>query len=280
MKDYFRLILVLVLPLAMVVAYSLGGYTLVLSGWSVSKAKMPAAVLDSLRCVCVRLCVSDEKVLVDTLRTDSLAQDTCILYQGAVQQDSMALDTMPQRILFFGDSMVEGLALRFSDYAAENGHQLYSVCWYGSTIAAWATAPDSIENMLAWARPHLVVVSLGGNELRATDLDWRRENIRKIEGMLAPRPTMWIAPPSWVKHPTITGAILDVVGEKRYFDSTRLRYTRSSDNMHPTFGSSARWMDSIAVWMSSPQCIHPIRMDVPQRKYPRRWNKRFVFPKH
>lgn len=168
--------------------------------------------------------------------------------------------------------------MRFSDYAMENGHRLYSVCWYGSSIGAWASATDSIDSMLAWARPDYIVVSLGGNELRAKDLERRMEDIRKIQGQLGTVPTVWIAPPSWVSNPTITGAIERTVGTRRYFDSTRLTYTRGSDNMHPTFGSSARWMDSIAVWMSSPMTAHPIVMDRPTRHYPRRWQRRFIFP--
>ncbi|MBQ5393106.1 MAG: hypothetical protein IIU52_04670 [Bacteroidaceae bacterium] len=123
------------------------------------------------------------------------------------------------------------------------------------------------------------MVSLGGNELRVKDLEARSQNIRKIQDALKDRPTVWIAPPSWIKNPTITGVIRETVGEKRYFDSTRLKFNRGSDNMHPTFGSASRWMDSIAVWLSSPQTAHPIRMNPPQQKYPRKWHKKLLFPK-
>ena len=58
-----------------------------------------------------------------------------------------------------------------------------------------------------------------------------------------------------------------------------LTYTRGSDKMHPTFGSASRWMDSIAVWMSSPQTAHPIEMNFPQATQPRKWKKKFMFPK-
>ncbi len=274
MKEYLRLILTLLLPLVLLVAYSLSGYRLLFNGRSVSKLKSPAKWLNSPPWK-DNVFPAGSVQLEDTV----VVPDTVPSAIDIEEPDTVPLDTAGKRILFFGDSMVEGLSMRFSDYAMENGHQLYSVCWYGSSIGAWAMATDTIDDMLEWARPDYVVVSLGGNELRTKELESRRENILKIEAQLDSLPIVWIAPPSWVSKPTITGLIQSVVGEKRYFDSTRLTYTRGSDNMHPTFNSSARWMDSIAVWMSSGQTVHPIVMDPPTQKYPRRWKKRFIFPK-
>ena len=53
-----------------------------------------------------------------------------------VSADTMAVvshapDTCGKRILFFGDSMVEGLSMRFSDYARENGYTFRSLEDYG-----------------------------------------------------------------------------------------------------------------------------------------------------
>lgn len=279
MKEYLRLILILLIPLVVLLAYSLSGYRLIFNGWSISKVKIPVEILVAtvLKNSCTDADISTENIPMHP-DENVIEEDTVAIGHVIKVADIQPLDTASKRILFFGDSMVEGLSMRFSDYAVENGHQLYSVCWYGSSIHAWASATDSIEKMLAWAKPDYVVVSLGGNELRARDLDRRMEDICKIQGLLDTLPTVWIAPPSWVRNPTITGVIEKAVGEKRYFDSTRLTYTRGSDNMHPTFGSSARWMDSIAVWMSSPMTLHPILMDKPTRRYPRKWHKRFIFP--
>lgn len=278
MKEYLRLILVLLIPLLVVFAYSWSGYRLVFNGWSMGKVKSPLGLLTIVNCKSgCEVMASCTDVNDATIHIDQEGH-TANNSIACEEPDTVSLDTVAKRILFFGDSMVEGLSMRFSDYAMENGHQLYSVCWYGSSIGAWASAMDSIDSIIAWAQPDYVVVSLGGNELRARDLERRMDDIRKIQGRLDSLPTVWIAPPSWVRNPTITGAIEMAVGTKRYFDSTRLTYTRGSDNMHPTFGSSARWMDSIAVWMSSPMTAHPIVMDPPTRKYQRRWHKRFIFP--
>lgn len=281
MKEYLRLILVLSIPLVVVLAYSWSGYRLVFNEWNVGKVKRPFGLLTIVNWksggggIARNANVDDATIHFDMEVMEGHSAKNGIACE---EPDTVSLDTVAKRILFFGDSMVEGLSMRFSDYAMENGHQLYSVCWYGSSIGAWASAMDSIDSIIAWAQPDYVVVSLGGNELRARDLERRMDDIRKIQGRLDSLPTVWIAPPSWVRNPTITGAIEMAVGTKRYFDSTRLTYTRGSDNMHPTFGSSARWMDSIAVWMSSPMTAHPIVMDPPTRKYQRRWHKRFIFP--
>ena len=268
MKEYLRLLLILAIPLLLVSVYSISGHRLVFNGWTVSKIHFWQKHLP---------CLGSPESPSDSISADTIvvvAVDTI-----AVEPVPLPLDTAGKRILFFGDSMIEGLSMRFADYARENGHQLYTVCWYGSTTTGWANNLDTLQSFLSWSEADYVVVSLGGNELKVKDLDNRAENIRIIQRALGTRPTIWVAPPSWVKNPTITGVIRGVVGDKRYFDSTRLTYTRGSDKMHPTFGSASRWMDSIAVWMSSPQTAHPIEMNFPQATQPRKWKKKFMFPK-
>jgi hypothetical protein len=277
MKEYVRLILILLIPLLLVSIYSISGHYIAFNGWKIGKVRIWEQMRDKL---------SQDKNALSSLQNSSPASeneppalDSLISRQDSISQQSTELDTCGKQILFFGDSMIEGLAMRFADYADENGHKLYSVCWYGSSTLGWASNLDTLQSFLNWSQADYVVVSLGGNELRVKDLEARSQNIRKIQDALKDRPTVWIAPPSWIKNPTITGVIRETVGEKRYFDSTHLKFNRGSDNMHPTFGSASRWMDSIAVWLSSPQTAHPIRMNPPQQKYPRKWHKKLLFPK-
>lgn len=274
MKEYLRLILILLIPLVLVSVYSFCGFRLAFNDWGLRKIQYWDNLLSEMNLESVELeyakdsiCITSEEVVDPLLPEDSTKQDK-----------PFSPDTCKKRILFFGDSMVEGLSMRFSDYAQENGHLLYTVCWYGSSTTGWATDLDTLNSFLRWSKADYVVVSLGGNELRIKDLDFRAKNIRKIQEAIGDIPTVWIAPPSWVKKPTITEVIRSVVGDSRYFDSTRLTYQRGSDNMHPTFASSSMWMDSIAVWMSSPQTAHPIVMNTPSKKYPRKWKRRFIFP--
>lgn len=276
MKEYARLILVLLIPLLLISAYSISDRLLNLNGFTVAKARLWQRTLSDWSAFFQDSTKSDEVQIINNIQQqkDSISVflqiDTVVCHK--------APDTCGKHILFFGDSMVEGLSMRFSDYAQENGHELYSVCWYGSTTTGWASNLDTLRSFLKWSEADYIVVSLGGNELRVKDLDNRAENIKKIQEALGDRPTVWIAPPSWINNPTITEVICSVVGDSRYFDSTRLKFNRGSDNMHPTFGSSSRWMDSIAVWLSSAQTEHPILMDMPSKTYPRKWKKRFIFP--
>ncbi|MBR5466071.1 MAG: SGNH/GDSL hydrolase family protein [Bacteroidaceae bacterium] len=269
MKEYVRLITILLIPLLLVLAYSSSGFRFSFNGLSISKLNLSCLSPNPIETPVVGDSLSG--TFVDTLALDTIISNT--------ESNITMIDTTGKRILFFGDSMIEGLSMRFADYARENGHELYTVCWYGSTTTGWANNLDTLHSFLRWSEADYVVVSLGGNELKVKDLENRAENIRIIQRALGSRPTIWVAPPSWVKNPTITGVIRGTVGEKRYFDSTKLTYTRGSDKMHPTFGSASRWMDSIAVWMSSPQTAHPIKMDFPKATQPRKWKKKFMFPK-
>ena len=52
------------------------------------------------------------------------------------------LDTVPQRILLIGDSMLEGLSPRLAAYAQQNNHKLFTVIWYSSSSRIWATSQN------------------------------------------------------------------------------------------------------------------------------------------
>lgn len=267
-KEYLRLIVILLLPTILLLTYALTPATLMLDNREVRKAVMPEYLHAYL---------SKNAGIVPTHEKDISSPIISSTIQ-IVDTTATECDSTAKRILFFGDSMVEGLAPRLAEYAAENGHTLYAVCWYGSSTLGWATRTDTLQSILQWAQPDYILVSLGGNELKVTDLNNRRLYINNIISALGNRPMVWIAPPSWVSHPTITELIRTTVGDTRYFNSTRLSFTRGSDGMHPTFNSSARWMDSIATWLSSPQTAHPIRMDRPTRKYPRQWKYKIIRP--
>ena len=67
-----------------------------------------------------------------------------------------------QTILFFGDSMVEGLSRRLGDYAGENGHKLYTVIWYSSSTERWGTT-QSLEHFITEYKPTYILIFLGSN---------------------------------------------------------------------------------------------------------------------
>ncbi len=176
------------------------------------------------------------------------------------------VDENPHRILFFGDSMVEGLMRRFCDYAGHNGHELDVVCWYSSTSDKWANT-GTLEHYIKEYSPTFIVVCLCGNELFVRDLPKREENIKKIISIIDTIPFVWVSPPNWKDDTGINDLIIKHVGKERYFDSRHLELERGKDHAHPTFSAAAIWMDTIAVWMRGMETAHPIKMDKPTEKH-------------
>lgn len=177
------------------------------------------------------------------------------------------VDTCHQRILLIGDSMLDGLARRFHDYAVGNGHYLRTVIWYGSTSKHWANSKDLVWH-IRQEKPTFIIMSLGTNEIGYHDMEAREKYIQKIAEMFGDIPYIWIGPISWprIKDNGIGAAIERTVGKNRFFDSTKVKMARAKDGVHPTFQASALWVDKIAQWMSSPETAHPIVMNKPAKK--------------
>lgn len=190
-------------------------------------------------------------------------------YEAAVADttsvNEVKTDSIGQTILFFGDSMLEGLGKRLADYAEQNGHKLHIVLWYSSTSQQWAET-NTLNHFIGVYNPTYIVVCLGSNEMFVKDLADRDKNIKQILAKMGNIPYVWIGPPNWKKDTGIDSLILKNVGRKRYFDSQRLTFQRGSDNVHPTMTSASAWMDSVATWMQSKETAHPILMKHPERK--------------
>lgn len=202
-----------------------------------------------------------ESPLLTSLTTDT---DDTLLADTATTEETR-LDTLNQTILFFGDSMLEGLGKRFADYAEANGHQLHIVLWYSSTTDQWGNT-KTLDHYINTIKPTFVAICLGSNELFVKDLSQRDKNIQQILSKIGSIPYVWIGPPNWKKDTGIDSLILKNVGERRYFDSQRLTLKRASDKVHPTMSAATVWMDSVAVWMNSMETAHPILMQQPDHK--------------
>ena len=175
-------------------------------------------------------------------------------------------DTCKQTILFFGDSMLEGLGRRFGDYAGFNGHVLHNVIWYSSSSKQWGTT-RTLEHFIELYHPTFIVVCLCSNELFVRDLDKRNQYIQTLVQKIGDIPFVWISPPNWKKDTGINTLIVKNVGKERYFDSTHLTLERISDHAHPTMKAAAEWFDLVAKWMSSNETAHPIVMRTPDKRY-------------
>lgn len=266
MKDYTKILLILLLPLLAAVGYALYGERCVLQ---FDKVDLQEGL---------HLRAASEPWSQGQKMQDKAPSDSKLVLKGGEKAEAQKgrtpsaagpapLDTARQRILFFGDSMVEGLGPRMAEYAAANGHELTYVCWYSSNTALWAG--DTLRHFLREVRPTHVVVTIGGNEQQARDLPQREEYVRAILRILGDIPYTWVCTPAWSTDAPFNAIPERLCGPHRFYDSRRLTLQRGSDHHHPTFSAARVWMDSLALWMQSPQSAHPIRMKVPPPGTPR-----------
>lgn len=172
-------------------------------------------------------------------------------------------DTLPQRILFIGDSMLEGLAPRLAAYADKNGHTLYSVIWYSSTSEVWGRS-DKLTSYIQRLKPTYIFVCLGANELFVSDIERKRAcYVEKIIADIDTIPFVWIGPPNWRKDTGINALIASRTPQGAFFLSDGMSFERGHDGAHPTRESAAEWLDSVVRWMPA-NALHPIRLDMPE----------------
>ena len=264
MKSYLKLIAILLLPLAFVIWYAYSPVEIPPPGWKLSKASNSLSPTLSKR---------EGDSLIPTLSKeegDSISQTfskgeeeaTAPFTPPSEGTGEAVPDTTAHHILFFGDSMVEGLLRRMNCYAFANGYKMTNVVWYSSTTEIWAKT-DTLRYFINKVQPTFAMISIGTNEQFVKDAAGRETYIRQILKELGDTPFIWIGVPAWKEDTGINDLTKKVVGESRYFDSRGLTLQRGRDRMHPTFSAASLWMDSVAVWMSSPSTAHPIRMDKP-----------------
>ena len=263
MKAYLKVIGILLLPLAFVIWYANSPVQIPPPGWKLSKAKPHLNALVKEESPNRQGPTEKEKETSTTSMSSKTSKTSKTSTASQAKEASPCLpDTSSHRILFFGDSMVEGLLRRMNCYAFANGHKMTNVVWYSSTTEIWAQT-DTLRYFINNVQPTFAMISIGANEQFVKDAAGREAYIRQILKELGDIPFIWIGVPAWKEDTGINELTKRVVGESRYFDSRGLTLQRGRDRMHPTFYAASCWMDSVAVWMASPATAHPIRMDKP-----------------
>jgi lysophospholipase L1-like esterase len=214
----------------------------------------------------------DFSALYEADSTAVAEADSTLTAEIEKKEEKKELDTTSQRILFFGDSMLEGLTLRASDYAFANGHELWNALWYSSNTKLWAET-QTLEYNIREVNPTFIICCLGSNEQFFRDVPQRKEYIKAIVNKMGNIPFIWICPPAWKQDAGINEAIRTIVGDERFFDSRKLTFQRGKDHVHPTFSSAAVWFDHVAEWLQSDSTAHPIIMKVPTEKHKREHHK-------
>ena len=169
-----------------------------------------------------------------------------------------------QRILFFGDSMIEGMRDRIRQYAAENDHDVLNVIWYSSSTKTWAEHIDTLRYFINSFKPTYIVIVLGANELFIRDIVRTRDPyVKKILACLGHLPYVWVGPPNWKEDTGINSLIERNVGSERFFLSKNLQLRRASDGAHLVRSSAEEWMDKIALWLNN-SVPQPLQMNIPK----------------
>lgn len=198
-------------------------------------------------------------------KSDTVASTVPMIADGAVapqQVKPAEIDTAAKRILFIGDSMLDGLYPRLAAYCAHNGHELYAVIWYSSTSEIWGTS-GRLASYIGRLEPDYVFICLGANELFVRDIAAKREkHVKKLLGEIGDIPYLWIGPPNWKDDTGINSLISANAAPGCFFLSNGMSFERGKDGAHPTHASAAMWMDSVVRWMPANH-PHPFRLDVP-----------------
>lgn len=176
-------------------------------------------------------------------------------------------DTSAHRILFVGDSMVEGLRYRLSQYATANGHTMQCVIWYSSSSKYWAKS-DTLTYFIRKFDPTYIFLCMGANELFVRNLDERDAAVGEIIREIGDLPFIWIGPPNWKPDTGINDILARHCGKKRYYPSLRLKYERAKDGAHPVLKSYNMWADSVSTWLRD-SSAHPIRWEIPEKDTPK-----------
>ncbi|MDE7403068.1 MAG: hypothetical protein K2M87_06625, partial [Muribaculaceae bacterium] len=107
-------------------------------------------------------------------------------------------DSRPEvhKVLFIGDSMTGWLSERLNAYGKQNGFEVATVVWDGSTIRKWGNSPR-LTSIIEKQAPDAIFVSLGMNELFETNPSRLAPQLAAIKGAAGKVPIIWVGPPSW-----------------------------------------------------------------------------------
>lgn len=158
------------------------------------------------------------------------------------------------KVLLIGDSMTGWMGERLEAYGRQNGFEVATVVWDGSTIPKWGKNAARLKQIIQQQKPDAVFVSLGLNELLeknpATRFGTSFDQIRSAVGDL---PMVWVGPPSWPGKPggeALNKWLASQMGDGGFFRSSDLKLARqSASNPHPSRDGITKWVDAFVEWI-------------------------------
>ena len=119
-------------------------------------------------------------------------------------------------------------------------------------IPEWAGFSMGLRSLLAFHKPDLVIVTLGGNEVAMLDPSIRSEPVRKIVETIGERPCVWVGAPLWGPHTGILEVIRSNCSPCHFVDTNRIvpDLERLKDGVHPTLPERKRWAKAMVEWLA------------------------------
>lgn len=159
-----------------------------------------------------------------------------------------------KKLLLVGDSMTGWMGERLEAYGRENGFEVATVVWDGSTIKKWGDSASRLKAIIAKENPDAVMISLGLNELLERNPEARySSSMSALKGAVGDLPMVWIGPPNWPGKPggeKLNAWLEQEMGEGQFFRSSGLTLGRQSkSNPHPSREGMTKWVDAIVEWI-------------------------------
>lgn len=157
------------------------------------------------------------------------------------------------KILFIGDSMTGWMAERLNAYGDQNGFEVATVVWDGSTLPKWGST-KGLRQLIEEQKPDAIMMSLGMNDMFEKNPEARFGNdLNAILDSFGDIPFLWVGPPTWPgqKQGDIFISWLEErLGPGNYYRSDALTLPRQSNsNPHPTRAGIEKWIDQIVEWI-------------------------------
>ncbi|RLB66010.1 MAG: hypothetical protein DRI90_00485 [Deltaproteobacteria bacterium] len=156
-------------------------------------------------------------------------------------------------VLHVGDSMADALGKSLKRELEKRGIKNVLEAKEATYIPEWAGFKMELSLHIARRKPDLVIVTLGGNEVKMPDPTVRVDAIKRLVAKIGDRPCLWVAAPLWPGL-TTTG-ILDVIRDNCapciYVDTNELipDLKRLKDKVHPTIPERRRWAKFMVRWL-------------------------------
>ena len=155
------------------------------------------------------------------------------------------------RVLHIGDSFAGALGYELNREFEAHGIRGTLKYEKSTYIPTWAWNKELGEYLWKY-RPDLVVITLGGNELKIPDPNARAKTVRRLVDRLKGKPCVWIGIPLWEgSNPALMHVIAENVAPCLFLDSSALLpdLQRARDGIHPNTEARRTWAKAVIHWL-------------------------------